>query len=134
MNTYLALYYVHVVCVVLSGSFFVVRGIWMWQESQLLEHKFVRISPHVNDTLLLVAALGLAWMSMQWPFTHDWLTAKLFALLAYIVLGVFALRRGKTKEQRGMFFLAAVLSFLYMVSVALSRDVTGPVALARIWL
>lgn len=111
-----------------------VRGVWMWLESPLLDLKFVRISPHVNDTLLLAAAIGLAWMTAQYPFTHDWLTAKLLALLAYIVLGMFALRRGKTRRQRGIFFIAAILSFLYMVSVALSRDVSGPVALARMWL
>ncbi len=97
----------------------------MWQESELLQHRFVRISPHVNDTILLSAAIGLAWLTSQYPFVHHWLTAKVVALLAYIILGVFALRRGKTKRQRGIFFLAAIAAFLYMVSVALSRDPLG---------
>jgi uncharacterized membrane protein SirB2 len=125
MNSYLAFYYVHVTCVVLSGSFFVLRGVWMWQASDRLQLRFVRVAPHAIDTLLLGAAVGLAVLTHQYPITHPWLTAKLLALLAYIGLGVFALRLGKTRTQRGLYFVAAVLAFAYMVSVALTRNPLG---------
>jgi uncharacterized membrane protein SirB2 len=56
---------------------------------------------------------------------HDWLTAKFFALVAYIVLGVFALRQGSTKQVRTTCFVLALVTFGYMVSVALTRSAVG---------
>ncbi|MFP5404148.1 MAG: SirB2 family protein, partial [Gammaproteobacteria bacterium] len=47
-----------------------------------------------------------------------WLTAKLFALIAYIVLGTIALKRGKTRKVRIAAWVAALLVFAYMVAVA----------------
>ena len=39
-------------------------------------------------------------MLHQYPATHAWLTAKVIGLLAYIVLGSLALKRGRTKAIR----------------------------------
>ena len=101
------------------------RGIWMLQESGLLEKKFVRIAPHAIDTVLLLAAIFLAVLTEQYPITHPWLTVKVLALFAYIGLGVFALRRGKTKSARVIYLIAAVATFGFMVSVALTRNPFG---------
>lgn len=125
MNTYLVVYYVHIISVCLSIGFFLLRGIWMIQESGLLERKFVRIAPHAIDTVLLLAAVVLAILTEQYPVTHPWLTVKVLALVAYIVLGVFALRRGKTKSARVIYLIAAIAAFGFMVSVALTRNPLG---------
>lgn len=125
MNTYLVAYYAHILSVCLSGGFFLLRGIWMLQESGLLEKKFVRIAPHVIDTVLLLSAVVLAVLTEQYPITHPWLTVKLLALVAYIVLGVFALRRGRTKNARVIYLIAAITAFGFMVSVALTRNALG---------
>ncbi|MBT4159920.1 MAG: SirB2 family protein [Gammaproteobacteria bacterium] len=122
--TYLALYYLHIAAVIFSGGFFLIRGFWMLKESPLLEAKFTRIAPHINDTILLGAAVGLAAMTQQYPLTHDWLTVKIVALLAYIVLGVFSLRRS-TKAVRTVCFVAAIATFAFMISVALTRQPLG---------
>lgn len=90
----------------------------------MLGLKLVRIAPHVNDTLLLGAAIGLAVISQQYPLTHDWLTVKVVALIAYIVLGVFSFR-GNSKTVRVVCFAAALLTFAFMVSVAFTRHPTG---------
>ena len=58
----------------------------------------MRSCPHVNDTLLLTSGFGLAVMLGQYPCVNGWLTAKLVALIVYIVLGTVALKRGKTKR------------------------------------
>jgi uncharacterized membrane protein SirB2 len=58
----------------------------------------------------------------QYPLVHGWLTAKLFALIAYIVLGTLALKRGKTKAQRVTAWIAALLVFGYMLAVARAHD------------
>ncbi len=125
MSLYASLFYLHVSTVILSGSFFLVRGIWMIQESPLLTTRLVRIAPHIIDTLLLSAAIGLAVITRQYPFVADWLTVKLVALFAYIVLGIFALRRGRNRSQRLGFLIAALATFGFMVSVALTREPAG---------
>lgn len=94
----------------------------MLNESPLRLHCLTRILPHVVDSLLLGSALTMAWMSGQYPFVNGWLTAKLFGLIAYILLGMTALKRGRTMAIRARFFGLAVLAYLYIVSVALTRS------------
>ena len=114
----------HIACAVVSIAGFTARGVLMLLESPWLHHRFVRIAPHVVDTLLLASALWLAWFLGQVPFVHGWITAKVLALLAYIVLGMFALKRGRTKGVRAWAFVAALASAAYIVAVALTRDAT----------
>ena len=126
--SYLAVKSVRVACAVLSISGFAARGALMLVDSPLLQRRFVRVAPHVVDTVLLASAAWLAWGLGQVPFVHGWITAKIFALLAYIVLGVIALRRGRTKAIRAAAFAAALLAAGYIVSVALTRDPRGALA------
>ena len=125
MNAYLLAKDVHVACVILSLGGFVARGLLMLAGSPLLGTRVVRIAPHVVDTLLLASAIGLAWMLRQYPFVHGWLTAKVLGLVAYIVLGAIALRRGTTKGIRAAAFVAASATAFYIVSVALTHDPRG---------
>ncbi|MBI2276097.1 MAG: SirB2 family protein [Dechloromonas sp.] len=120
--SYLALKHLHVTCVVLSGLGFCLRGWWMLRESPLRQHRLARVLPHVVDTLLLGSALTMAWMSGQYPFAQGWLTAKLGGLIAYILLGTMALKRGKTRRSRATYFGLALLAYAYIVSVALTRN------------
>mgnify|MGYP001130660992 FL=1 len=120
--SYVALKHLHVTCVVLSGLGFCLRGWWMLRESPLRQHRLTRILPHVVDSLLLGSAVTMAWMSGQYPFANAWLTAKLFGLVAYILLGMMALKRGRTMTIRARYFGLAVLAYLYIVSVALTRS------------
>ena len=94
----------------------------MLAESPRLKARLTRVLPHVLDTLLLGSALVMAYLSGQYPFAQSWLTAKLFGLLAYIIFGAIALKRGKTKSVRLIFFGFAVVAYIYIVSVALSRS------------
>ena len=109
-------------CVVLSGLGFCLRGWWMLRESPLRQHRLTRILPHIVDTLLLGSALTMAWMSGQYPFVQGWLTAKLCGLLAYILLGMMALKRGRTQAIQARYFGLALLAYAYIVSVALTRS------------
>lgn len=120
--SYFTLKLVHVSCATLSISLFILRGIWMLQDSARLRQRWVRIVPHVIDTVLLTSAILLALLSAQYPGVHDWLTAKIVALLLYIALGTVAIKRGTTKTIRGIAWLAAIVVFGYIVAVALSRN------------
>jgi uncharacterized membrane protein SirB2 len=124
MMFYSLLKTIHISCVVLSLSGFILRGIWMMQASSLLRHPLTKRLPHVIDTLLLASALIMAYLSVQYPFQETWLTAKLFALIVYILLGMIALRFGKTVKIRALAWGFAVLVFLYIVLVALTKNST----------
>jgi uncharacterized membrane protein SirB2 len=122
MSLYLFVKYVHVGCVVLSLAGFAARGALMLRGSPLLQARFVRVAPHVVDTLLLASALWLAWMMQQYPFVHGWLTAKVLGLLAYIILGSIALRRGHTLAVRLAALAGALLAAGYVAAVALTKN------------
>lgn len=122
MSLYLALKWIHVTCVSLSLTGFVVRGAWMMRGSTLLNRRWVRVAPHVVDTLLLASAIALALLSHQYPGVHGWLTAKVTGLLVYIILGSIALRRGRSRRVRIGFWVAALATFGYIVAVALTRN------------
>lgn len=128
MDGYALLKTVHVASAALSISLFALRGGWMVLDSRWLYWRPVRIVPHVVDTVLLASAIGLVIMLGQYPFAQPWLTAKVCALVVYIALGTVALKRGRTKGIRVVALLAALLVFVYIVSVAVTRSPYGLIA------
>lgn len=114
----------HVACAALSIAGFALRGAWMLADSPRLQQRVVRVAPHVVDTVLLASALWLAWFLGEAPFVHGWITAKVLALVAYIALGMVALRRGRSKAVRSAAFAGALAAAAYIVAVALTRDAT----------
>src|SRR5262245_55425671 len=119
---YLLIKHIHVASVVISLAGFVARGALMVAASPLLRTRFVRIAPHIVDTVLLASAIWLAWSLKQYPFVYGWLTAKVAGLVAYIGFGTLALQRGRTLEIRLIFFVLALLAAAYVVAVALTRN------------
>jgi uncharacterized membrane protein SirB2 len=120
--SYLILKNLHLATLAVTLTLFLVRGVWMMTDSPRLQARWVRIVPHANDTLLLASGIALAVLIQQYPLVHGWLTAKVFALIAYIVLGTLALKRGKTKSRRIAAWIAALLVFGYMLAVARAHD------------
>jgi uncharacterized membrane protein SirB2 len=112
----------HVTCVVISISLFVLRGVLQLQSRPWRQWRVLRLAPHLVDTVLLGSALWLAWRIGQYPFVDSWLTAKVLALLAYILLGRQALGKKTPASQRPVFFVAALLSVGYIVGVALTHS------------
>lgn len=106
----------------ISISLFIIRGIWVFKNSEIMSKKWVKILPHVNDTILLITATLLAISLQQYPFVDGWLTAKFFALIFYIIFGMFALKRAKEIQIKIIFFILALLIFSYIVGVALTRS------------
>lgn len=113
---------IHVGSVLLSFSLFFVRGIWLIQDSVHLHRRWIKILPHVNDTVLLTSAVLLAMTIQQNPLEHTWLTAKVTGLLLYIGLGMVAMRFGKTRAIKITAWIAAQCVFAYIVLVALSKS------------
>lgn len=122
MFSYIILKYIHIATAFVSIVGFAVRWIWMIQSSPILQKRWVRIVPHINDTVLLLSAIALVMMTSQYPGPATWINAKIVALLAYIILGTVALKRGKTKRIRVISGILAILTFFYIAMVALSKN------------
>ena len=120
--TYALLKHIHLATVVITLALFLLRGAWRLTDSPMLQKKWVKIVPHTNDAILLAAAIGMLVVAQLNPLEHSWLMAKIIALLAYIVLGTIALKRGKTPLQRNLAFIAALDVFGYMLAVAVSKQ------------
>ena len=116
---YLALRQLHIALAVASLLMFATRGSLLMAGRPV--PKPLRWLPHLNDTLLLVAAITLAVWSGQYPLQQNWLTAKVIALIFYILLGKQALRRDITRAQRLPWLLAALAAIAYIFAVALTR-------------
>lgn len=122
---YLAIKHLHVTCVALSISGFCLRGFLHLRKSALAGRRWLRIAPHVNDAILLTAAIVLTILIGQYPLIDAWLTAKVFGLIAYIILGALALGAGRSPRLRIGAGLAAVFVFGWIVTVALTKDPLG---------
>jgi uncharacterized membrane protein SirB2 len=116
---------VHITCVVLSGSLFTLRGVMMLAGSVRVYHPALKYLSYLIDTTLLTSAVLLTLILHQYPFVQSWLTAKVLLLVVYIVLGVFALRRGRSRVSRAAYFVAALAVFAFIVSIAIAHDPRG---------
>ena len=122
MEHYFLIKHLHITAATLSLLFFILRAVWSVSDAEVLQARWVRIAPHVIDTLLLTLGVVLMVMLSLWPHQHPWLAAKLIALLAYIGLGTLAIKRGRTPAVRGAAAVAAVLVFLYMLGAAITKS------------
>ena len=120
--SYALLKMIHVGSVIVSFTLFFVRGIWLIQNSENLRQRWIKVLPHIVDTLLLGSAIALAITVQQNPLEHAWLTAKVMGLFVYIGLGLIALRFGKTRQIKITAWIAAECVFVYIVLVALTKD------------
>lgn len=119
---YAALLKIHLAAVGISLALFLLRGAWRLMDSPMNGKKWVKIVPHVNDSILLAAAIAMLIVAGLNPLEHGWLTAKIIALIAYIALGTIALKRGRTPLHRNLAFVGALAVFGYMVAVATSKQ------------
>jgi len=110
--------HLHVSMAALSILGFATRGFWAWRRPDLLARKPVKIVPHVVDTLLLLAAIGLLVMYGWNPFAFAWLSAKIVLLIVYIGLGLVALKPWFGAQIRVPAFVAAVAVFAWIVVIA----------------
>jgi uncharacterized membrane protein SirB2 len=113
----------HVATVHATLILFLLRGFWMMTDSPRLNDRWVGIVPHVNDTLLLFAAIAMLATAGLNPLAQPWLLAKILGLLAYIGLGTVALKRGRPKATRVKALIAALGVFAYIVVVAVTKQV-----------
>lgn len=113
--------HLHVSCVTASLLLFLLRGYWAIVDSPQRQQRWIKIVPHVIDTLLLGAGITLAILIQQYPFVDAWLTAKVLALIAYILFGALTLR-ATSQCKRTQAYLIAITLFAYIVGVAVTKN------------
>lgn len=126
---YAALKLVHQGAVTLSIAGFVARGAASLAGAAWVRGRAARTLPHLVDTVLLASAIGLAWMLRLNPLETPWLAAKIAGLLAYIGLGMVALKPTRPRPVRVVAWLAALLCFAQIVATAITKQPLGLLAL-----
>ena len=120
--TYLLIKNLHMLAALVALTGFILRGYWMMTGSDRLQYRLVRIAPHIVDTVLLASGITLIWLLHLNAFSQPWLLAKFAGLIAYIVLGTFAIKRGATMRIRIIAFVGAIAVFTYMIGVAVTKS------------
>ena len=108
----------HITLALVSVSGFVLRVGWALTDAPQLQQKFVRIAPHVIDTLLLLTGILMA-LELADGFANAWLIAKLVALFGYIGFGVLALRGQGPGKWVGI--VGALICVAYIFWVAFNK-------------
>jgi len=120
-----ALKHIHMVAVLVTLCFFAVRVWWKITGSRQLEKKWVKVLPHVNDTLLIISAVAMVVSSEVFSFGDNWIIAKLVALLVYILLGMVALHWSRNATQTILAAVGAAALIGYIISVACTKTARG---------
>tara|TARA_A200000113_G_C8663219_1_gene289860 strand:+ start:231 stop:602 length:372 start_codon:yes stop_codon:yes gene_type:complete len=119
---YMMAKHLHLTAVGLSILFFIFRFIWSQLDANALSKKWVKILPHIIDTVLLGSAVWLCIILSQYPFVNAWLTFKLIGVILYIVFGLFALKKAKTTLSKWAFFIAAIGVLMATAMVAVTKQ------------
>ncbi|QOY62417.1 SirB2 family protein [Lysobacter sp. H21R4] len=116
---------IHIAMAITSGLVFALRGAGVLAGMRWPHWLPVRWTSYTVDTALLTAALMLLTMLPGAMFANGWLTVKLLLLVVYIVLGVFAIKRGRTRLAKAGFYVAALLTFGMVYSIARAHSPWG---------
>jgi len=115
----------HIALVLASGSLFALRGIAVLWAARWPMRRCTRIASQCIDSALLLAAV-LILVALRGHFlAQPWLQMKLTLLLAYILSGMFALRRAATRRGKAFAFGLALLCFSQMLVIARTRNPWG---------
>jgi uncharacterized membrane protein SirB2 len=108
-----------------SIALFVLRGGFTVLAARPLRQRIWKVLPHIVDTLLLAMGIWLAVMLQLNPFHVTWLGVKILCVIGYIALGVLAFRLKRPRWLQFGLFVAAILLFAFIVSIAIFHDPRG---------
>lgn len=119
---YTALKHLHMTAVAVSFLLFTLRYILRVANSSLAHKKWLKVVPHIVDTLLLASAIGLMFMIAQYPFVHMWLTVKVACVVGYIAMGVICFKQN-AKSMMTITYLCAVAFIALAGKIAVTKVV-----------
>ncbi len=117
---------VHIASVLVSGALFLLRGALVQTGGQRWAMAApLRYLSYSIDCVLLTAALMLLTILPHAMFANGWLWIKLMLIVIYVVLGSYALKRGRTPRARLISFVLALLVFGFAYSIARHHQPLG---------
>ncbi len=114
--------HLHMTLAVISISLFTLRFAWLMLNSEQLNRKWVKIMPHIVDTLLLVLGVMMAVKLAINPLEQLWLAEKLLAVAAYIFTGIYTLKFARNRMMQIFGFLGAMGWVMLIVRVAMTKE------------
>ena len=117
--------WLHIFLVLLSGALFALRGGAALLDARWPRYALVRYGSYTIDTFLLTSAAMLATILPRAMFSNGWLTIKLVWVVVYIVLGVLAMRPGRSRRARVLCYFAALLVFVGIIGIARQHNPSG---------
>jgi len=108
---------------VISVALFTLRFILLLLESKKLSSKWLKISPHIIDTLLLTVGIVMAVKLHINPAEQLWLAEKLLAIAAYIFTGYYTLKLARNRTMQIIGYLGAMGWVMLVVRLAMTREV-----------
>ncbi|MBL0711781.1 MAG: SirB2 family protein [Colwellia sp.] len=114
--------HLHITLAVISVSLFTLRFFWTLVNSSKLQAKWVKITPHIVDTLLLTFGVVMAVQYSINPLEQLWLLEKLLAVVAYIFTGYYTLKLARNKSMQIIGYLGAMGWVMLIVRLAMTRE------------
>ncbi len=119
---YMMAKHLHLTAIALSFALFVVRFVLTMKQSQMLQKKWLKITPHIVDTVLLISIVLLCVELSLYPFVNEWATSKLIGLVLYILSVAFALKWARNNLMRVVGFAGAVAWLVVTGSIAVTKN------------
>jgi len=113
--------HVHLLFVLLVITSFVWRVYLAEKNPAMLAQKWLKILPHALAGALLLSG-GLLVLQGNWADNYGWIVIKLILLVAFIGFGLLTFRR--QGMQRWIAFSVSIYCFIYIISVAFTKQVS----------
>ncbi len=119
---YLLIKHLHMSLIGLSISILVIRsGFNLAHINWRIRWPWLKVVPHIIDSLLLLSGITLATLIKQYPFVNGWISLKLLLLLVYIGLGSYVLKIAQTRKKMVSGLVAGLMVVFWMVMIARTK-------------
>ncbi|MCE2593562.1 SirB2 family protein [Motilimonas cestriensis] len=121
---YMAFKHSHFLFIGLTVLLFIARFVLVLTASRFAANKAVIGAYMASLTGLVITGVGLIAVTGFMPFTveHVWLTEKVLAFVAVLVLQYMALKGGRTKSMKVFAFIGAISWIGYMAHLAIKHQ------------
>jgi len=116
---YLAVKHSHMLLVVISIGLFYFRFVRQQVLGKELA-KWLKIVPHVIDTLLIVSAIALCIIIQQYPLVHGWISMKVLFVIGYIGFAMMAMK-AQDKKRVWLMVTFASICLLFTAKLAVTK-------------
>lgn len=111
--------HIHMTLAIITILGFLIRSVLLFKQSPSLHKKWIKITPHIVDTLLLASGITL-WVTWYGAVSMPWLNFKILMIVAYIVFGIITFK-AQGKALRSVAFALAIISFTTILYVARTK-------------